>query len=87
MSTVSKGPSSDKRMPMGERHPAERAKDFNEVGRGYTPEQAIQEARRCLQCKKPTCVSGCPVQIDIPAFVTRVAAGDFAGAAEVLEVG
>ncbi len=73
MSTVSKGPSSDKRMPMGERHPAERAKDFNEVGRGYTPEQAIQEARRCLQCKKPTCVSGCPVEINIPAFIKQIA--------------
>jgi Fe-S oxidoreductase len=48
-------------------------KDFEEVDCGLTPEEAIQEAGRCLQCKKPGCVDGCPVNIDIPAFVALIA--------------
>ena len=45
------------------------SKNFKEVALGYTAEMAVNEAKRCLQCKKPACRTGCPVQIDIPAFI------------------
>ena len=57
------------RVPMPERPAAERAGDFDEVPLGYTDEQARVEASRCLLCKKPQCIAGCPVGIDIPGFV------------------
>ena len=57
------------RQSMPVQDPAERRKNFNEVALGYTEEQAIAEAARCLQCKDPKCVQGCPVNIDIPAFI------------------
>ncbi|MEO0095127.1 MAG: dihydropyrimidine dehydrogenase, partial [candidate division WOR-3 bacterium] len=57
-----------KKTPMREQPPKERIKNFNEVPYGYSPEEAIAEAKRCLQCKKAPCVSGCPVEIDIPGF-------------------
>jgi glutamate synthase (NADPH) small chain len=72
------------RQPMPEQPPAVRRRNFEEVPIGYTPEMAIAEAGRCLQCKKPACVSGCPVQVDIPGFIHRVAEGDFAGAVAVI---
>lgn len=62
-----------------------RRRNFNEVALGYTPEMAVKEANRCLECKKPFCVAGCPVEIDIPGFVRRIAAEDFAGAIRVLK--
>lgn len=66
--------------------PAEiRIRDFEEVDRGISSSEAIIEAERCLQCKKPLCVKGCPVGIDIPGFVQKVAEGNFAGAARVLK--
>ncbi len=55
--------------PMREQPPMERVKNFDEVPYGYTPEEAMFEANRCLQCKKPFCVEGCPVGIDIPGFI------------------
>jgi len=56
--------------------PAEiRKTNFLEVSLGYTPELAQQEASRCLQCKIPTCISGCPVGIDIPGFIKEIAKG------------
>ncbi|MBQ8960380.1 MAG: NADPH-dependent glutamate synthase [Ruminococcus sp.] len=64
--------------------PDVRNKNFSEVALGYTEEQAIDEAKRCLNCKNKPCVTGCPVQIDIPAFIARVAEGDFAGAYKVI---
>ena len=64
--------------------PQVRAHNFKEVALGYTAEQAVSEAKRCLQCKNPLCISGCPVQIDIPAFVAKVAKGDFEGAYDVI---
>ncbi len=70
--------------PIRQRDPTERVKDFGEVTLGYTPEEAIQEAQRCLLCKRPSCVGGCPAGNDIPGFIQRVAQGDFAGALEVL---
>ncbi|ODU55782.1 MAG: glutamate synthase (NADPH), homotetrameric [Clostridium sp. SCN 57-10] len=60
--------------------PDVRNKNFSEVALGYTEEQAIDEAQRCLNCKHKPCVSGCPVQIDIPAFIERIIAHDFEGA-------
>ncbi|MDV2482398.1 NADPH-dependent glutamate synthase [Methanoculleus sp. Wushi-C6] len=62
-----------------------RVKDFREVDSGITPGEAIAEAERCLQCKKPLCVRGCPVCIDIPAFIGHVAEGNFPEAARALK--
>ena len=64
------------RTPMPEQPPLERARNFNEVTLGYTPEMAAAEAGRCLLCKKPSCRKGCPVEIDIPGFIARIVAGD-----------
>jgi glutamate synthase (NADPH) small chain len=64
-----------------EQDPNLRVRNFQEVSYGYDSELALAEASRCLQCKKPACVDGCPVGVDIPGFVKLVAAGDFAGAA------
>ncbi|MBW2409283.1 MAG: NADPH-dependent glutamate synthase, partial [Deltaproteobacteria bacterium] len=65
------------RQPMPEQEPAVRAKNFDEVPFGYSPETAVKEAERCLQCKKPACVTGCPVEIDIPAFIRYIKEGEF----------
>lgn len=62
-----------------------RVNDFKEVDCGLSAEEAIAEAERCLQCKKPLCIKGCPVCIDIPAFIRKVAEGDFLGAARALK--
>ena len=67
-----------------EQDPKLRVRNFQEVSYGYDSELAVAEASRCLQCKKPTCVDGCPVGVDIPGFVGLVAAGDFAGAARLI---
>ncbi len=64
--------------------PNVRNKNFDEVALGYTKEQAIDEAKRCLNCKHKPCVSGCPVQIDIPGFISKVAEGDFEAAYDVI---
>ena len=73
------------RRPMPKQPPHIRRRNFDEVARGYTREMAVAEARRCLLCKKPTCIEGCPVDIDIPAFVGRIAEGDFVGAIRKLK--
>jgi len=73
------------RQPMPEQDPKERSKNFKEVPYGYTPELAQKEASRCLQCKKPKCVEGCPVGVKIPEFVKLIAEGDFIGAAKKLK--
>ena len=70
--------------PMPSQDPAVRAHNFDEVALGYTYDMAVNEARRCLACKNKPCVSGCPVQIDIPAFIERVANEDMEGAYKVL---
>jgi glutamate synthase (NADPH/NADH) small chain len=62
---------------MAEQPPLVRARNFEEVPLGYTAEQAVAEASRCLQCKNPACVQGCPVNVDIPSFIKHIAAGDF----------
>jgi glutamate synthase (NADPH/NADH) small chain len=74
-----------KKTPMREQPPQERVHNYNEVPFGYSEEEAIAEARRCLVCKKPSCIGGCPVEIDIPGFVAKIAAGDFRGAVRVMK--
>ncbi|HQK92731.1 MAG TPA: NADPH-dependent glutamate synthase [Armatimonadota bacterium] len=74
-------PSKQPRQPMPEQPPAERVTNFNEVPLGYTPEQAMAEAARCLQCKNPRCVTGCPVAVDIPGFIGLTKEGQFVEAA------
>ena len=71
---------SSKKTPMPEQDPHVRNSNFNEVAMGYTPEQAKEEAARCLACKNRPCVSGCPVNVAIPEFISLVAEGDFEGA-------
>jgi len=73
------------RQKMPEQDAKARAKNFNEVPFGYPPDLAQMEASRCLQCKKPKCIDGCPVEIDIPAFVKLISDGDFGGAARKLK--
>ena len=75
---------SQKQNRMAEQEPNVRNKNFSEVALGYTEEQAIAEARRCLGCKTKPCTRGCPVGIDIPSFIANVAQGDFDGAYEVI---
>jgi glutamate synthase (NADPH/NADH) small chain len=69
---------------MRTRDPKKRSTDFKEVALGLTEKQAVKEAARCLQCKKPKCVLGCPVEIDIPGFISYLRDSDFAGALRVL---
>ena len=73
-----------KKCPMPSQDPNVRNKNFNEVALGYTYEMAINEAKRCLNCPKKPCRSACPVQIDIPAFISCVANEDLEGAYKVL---
>ncbi len=70
---------------MPEQKPKDRIKNFNEVPYGYDKKTAIEEAKRCLQCKNRPCVSGCPVEIDIPEFIKQIAEGDIDKAVEVLK--
>ena len=70
--------------PMPEQDPQVRAHNFKEVALGYTPEMAIAEANRCLGCKNPKCVEGCPVNVQIPAFIQKVQQGDFKAAYELI---
>lgn len=60
-------------------------KDFGEVPLGYSKEEAIKEAERCLQCIEPSCVKGCPVEIDIPGFIRCIKEEDLEGAREILK--
>ena len=71
-----------KRIPVTEQAPEIRAKNFKEVCLGYNEEQAIKEANRCLGCKNPKCVEGCPVSINIPEFIGKAKSGDFENAAK-----
>jgi glutamate synthase (NADPH) small chain len=73
------------RVPMREQSPEVRARNFDEVPLGYSLEEAIAEASRCLGCKKPLCVAGCPVEIDIPGFVRAIARGDIRVAIDILK--
>lgn len=73
------------RQPMPEQDPQVRKRNFDEVPLGYTPETAKTEALRCIQCKKPECVEGCPVEVDIPGFIALVAEGKFIEAAKKIK--
>ena len=73
-----------KKCPMPSQEPNVRNKNFKEVALGYTEEMAVNEAKRCLQCKNHPCRSGCPVEIDIPGFIKHVAEGDFEAAYNVI---
>jgi glutamate synthase (NADPH/NADH) small chain len=72
------------RTPMREQPPLVRAQNFSEVALGYTLEDALVEASRCLQCVDPPCVRGCPVGIDIPAFIKKIEEKHFRGAYDVI---
>ena len=73
-----------KKNPMPEQDPIVRAKNFDEVALGYTEEQAVAEANRCLNCKNPLCRTGCPVSVRIPEFIAKVVERDFDAAYDIL---
>ena len=73
-----------KKIPVREQDPKVRATNFEEVCLGYNQEEATAEASRCLKCKNAKCVSGCPVAIDIPAFIKEVEAGNIEEAAKII---
>lgn len=75
---------SNKKVIMPEQSPKERIQNFDEVAKGYTIEDAIEEATRCLQCKHKPCVSGCPVNVPIPEFIEAVVERDFKKAYEII---
>ena len=71
--------------PMPEQEPNVRNKNFEEVSLGYTEEMAVEEAKRCLNCKSKPCVNGCPVSVRIPEFISSVAAGDMENAYKIIK--
>ncbi|TPE21206.1 NADPH-dependent glutamate synthase [Clostridium perfringens] len=73
-----------KRVKAKEQDPLERGKNFNEVSLGYGEKEAIEEANRCLGCKNPKCVEGCPVSVNIPSFISFIKKGDFSASFEEL---
>ncbi|MDY4509542.1 MAG: NADPH-dependent glutamate synthase [Candidatus Faecousia sp.] len=73
-----------KKVPMPEQDPKVRARNFQEVTLGYTEEMAVEEAGRCLNCKNPKCVEGCPVNVRIPEFIAKVRERDFKAAYEII---
>ena len=73
-----------KRVPVREQDPKVRAKNFDEVTFGYTLEEAEREAERCLNCKNPLCMKGCPVEINIPAFIQKIKEGNILEAGKIL---
>ncbi len=73
-----------KRVPIKEQDPKVRAANFEEVCLGYSKEEAMEEASRCLNCKNAQCVKGCPVGIDIPAFIQQVKEGDIEKSYQVI---
>ena len=75
-----------KKNPMPSQDPNVRNKNFKEVTLGYTEEMAIDEAKRCLNCKNKPCVAGCPVNIHIPEFISKVAEGDYEGAYQIISL-
>jgi glutamate synthase (NADPH/NADH) small chain len=77
--------SSPTKTPMREQDPKVRARNFEEVPYGYTPEEAVEEAKRCLVCKKPGCTRGCPVNINIPGFIGQIALGNFWEAMKIMK--
>ena len=72
------------RTPYVEELPEERAQDFRPVDRGYSMADAVAEANRCLDCKNPKCVQGCPVNINIPGFIEKIREGNFGGGLDII---
>ncbi|MFA7162903.1 MAG: dihydropyrimidine dehydrogenase, partial [Eubacteriales bacterium] len=70
--------------PMREQDPLKRRNNFKEVNLGYSLEEALHEAKRCLQCKKPKCVKGCPVNVPIPDFIDAIVKGDLEKAYNII---
>ncbi|MBZ4665551.1 NADPH-dependent glutamate synthase [Mahella sp.] len=73
------------RTPMREQDPAQRRRNFDEVALGYSPDEAMKEAQRCIQCKRPLCVDGCPVHVQIPQFIKLITEGRFEDAAQKIK--
>ncbi|MCK4689529.1 MAG: dihydropyrimidine dehydrogenase, partial [Candidatus Marinimicrobia bacterium] len=73
------------RQVMPEQDAVERRSNFNEVNLGFDEETAMLEAIRCIECKKPLCIDGCPVNIDIPKFISKISDGDFFGAIDIIK--
>src|SRR5512138_3395681 len=73
------------RQKMPEQKPEVRVKNFNEVPLGFSDELAVLEAERCLQCKKPKCIEGCPVGVNIPGFIQAIKEKDFTRAISVIK--
>ena len=67
---------SQKKVAMPSQEPKVRARNFDEVALGYTAQMAVEEADRCLNCKTPLCVKGCPVGINIPSFIQKIKVGE-----------
>jgi len=72
------------RTPIPEQEPQERINNFSEVALGYTQENALREAERCLMCPRPSCIGGCPVEIDIPGFIKKITEKDFRGSYNIM---
>ena len=72
-----------KKVKMREQDPEVRCHNFEEVACGYTPNEAKEEAERCLRCKARPCVEGCPVAVQIPDFIAEIAAGNFEKAYQI----
>jgi len=73
------------RVPMPKQAPAIRRRNFDEVALGYSEQQAVEEASRCIQCKKPGCIKGCPVEVNIPEFIKAVSEGDMPEAVRIIK--
>lgn len=73
------------RVQMRKRDPGKRARSFEEVALGYSPEEALRESERCLLCKRPLCVKGCPVEIDIPGFIREIKENRFLEALKIIK--
>lgn len=83
---MAKANMSKKRNPMPTQEPSVRAQNFSEVALGYDEQTAIDEACRCLNCKNMPCVGGCPVKVQIPAFIAKIREGDFEGAYRIISL-
>src|SRR4030043_1577733 len=73
------------RVPIPKQAPEVRKRNFDEVALGYADEQALEEASRCIACKKPGCKDGCPVNVEIPEFIKAIGAGDMPEAVRILK--
>ena len=73
-----------KKVSMKEQDPQARRSNFREVALGYSLEEAMEEARRCLNCKRPLCVEGCPVNVNIPQFIQAITRGDIQQAYSII---